>query len=111
MLLKCPICGAPVKRISRTSLDRLVSIIFPRLRYTCMSQSCDWEGIISKRGQVQGEVFWVVMLALSASLILFALFSFLGLNNGGKFKSVYTGEPQSLLATIRPSMPNQYGKY
>jgi hypothetical protein len=42
----CPQCNAPLDRVQRRIVDRLVSWISPVRRYRCRMKgwSCDWEG-------------------------------------------------------------------
>jgi hypothetical protein len=46
---RCPRCGAPVDRIRRHWLDRLVSVVTPVRRYRCVAFACDWEGTLQDR--------------------------------------------------------------
>ena len=40
----CPRCEAPVFRVQRTTVDRLISMFVSMRRYRCGSWSCAWEG-------------------------------------------------------------------
>jgi hypothetical protein len=40
----CPLCKAPVNRISRRFIDRVISVVHPVHRYRCDSFICNWEG-------------------------------------------------------------------
>ena len=42
----CPVCGGPTRRIRRTPIDRVVSVIFKVWRFRCASAVCSWEGTI-----------------------------------------------------------------
>lgn len=46
---ECPQCGGAVHRVSRTSLQRLLAVLFPSKRYRCADPSCQWEGLLRSR--------------------------------------------------------------
>jgi hypothetical protein len=44
MPVSCPRCHAPVLRIHRRPIDRLVSLFSPLYRYQCTALECEWTG-------------------------------------------------------------------
>lgn len=46
----CPRCGGYVIRVPRRLVDRMVSLLLPRQRYSCQSAVCHWEGNLRPRG-------------------------------------------------------------
>jgi len=51
----CPRCDGVVHRISRRSMDRLLSLFSPVWRYRCRDRRCEWEGRVrvSRMGERQ----------------------------------------------------------
>jgi hypothetical protein len=45
----CPQCGAPLLRIQRHVVDRLISLAWPVRRYRCSNFLCEWEGNLRYR--------------------------------------------------------------
>lgn len=45
----CPRCGGAIDRITRSDLDRLLSLVVPLRRYRCRSSACAWEGTLRAR--------------------------------------------------------------
>jgi predicted RNA-binding Zn-ribbon protein involved in translation (DUF1610 family) len=47
----CPRCGSQIKRIHRSSFDRLLSKTFKpnARRYSCVNSACGWDGLRVKR--------------------------------------------------------------
>ena len=43
---ECPVCHAPVDRIHRRFIDRILNLFRPSYRYRCRSKGwgCEWEG-------------------------------------------------------------------
>lgn len=46
----CPRCGGYVIRVPRRLVDRMVSLLLPRQRYSCQAAGCHWEGNLRPRG-------------------------------------------------------------
>lgn len=46
----CPLCNAPVFRVSRRLIDVLVSVFVPLRRFRCRSMKCGWEGNFRVKG-------------------------------------------------------------
>jgi len=40
----CPRCQGYVIRVPRRLVDRVMSLLLPRQRYSCQSAGCHWEG-------------------------------------------------------------------
>lgn len=40
----CPRCNGYVIRVPRRLIDRVVSLLLPRQRYSCQTTGCHWEG-------------------------------------------------------------------
>lgn len=51
----CPKCGAQVKRIHRSTMDRAISVFIPNLRrYACKDSTCKWSALVkAKSGRAQ----------------------------------------------------------
>jgi len=45
----CPRCNAPVDRVRRRVIDRLLSLFTPVQRYRCHAMDCDWEGNLPQK--------------------------------------------------------------
>ncbi len=44
----CPRCQRRTGRVSRTGLDRLLSLFMPVVRYRCANPGCGWEGLLMR---------------------------------------------------------------
>lgn len=51
----CPECTGWLYRVRRRLIDRLISLIFPVVRYRCSSMGCDWEGNLRQRQSVRAK--------------------------------------------------------
>jgi hypothetical protein len=51
----CPKCGAQIKRIHRSRVDRVISVFVPNLRrYACKDSTCKWSALVkAKHGRVR----------------------------------------------------------
>jgi len=47
--LHCPRCQGALVRVRRLPLDRLISLLFPRHRYRCITIGCGWEGTLRRK--------------------------------------------------------------
>lgn len=46
----CPKCGAQIKRIHRSTMDRVISVFIPNLRrYACKDSTCKWNALIKAK--------------------------------------------------------------
>jgi hypothetical protein len=50
----CPECGAPLQRIQRKAIDRLISLAWPVRRYRCSNFLCEWEGNLRRSPKLAG---------------------------------------------------------
>lgn len=41
----CPRCKAPLRRVPRSSLERLAGLFVPSQKFRCTAPSCGWEGL------------------------------------------------------------------
>ncbi|MDP1534383.1 MAG: hypothetical protein Q8L92_12485 [Rubrivivax sp.] len=46
--LACPHCQAPVKRVPRGLIDRLISVFVPIWRFACPAPRCGWTGLVRR---------------------------------------------------------------
>jgi hypothetical protein len=52
----CPLCNAPVFRISRRLTDLLISLFVPIQRFRCISMACTWEGVRRERTEALPDI-------------------------------------------------------
>jgi hypothetical protein len=45
----CPSCGAPLLRVRRHALGRLISLVRPVARYRCQRLDCEWRGNLANQ--------------------------------------------------------------
>ena len=51
----CPKCGRELKRLHRTSTDRMLNVFIPNLRrYSCSSPTCTWKGLVVSKSPHHG---------------------------------------------------------
>ncbi|WP_218081689.1 hypothetical protein [Anthocerotibacter panamensis] len=84
MFLKCPECGAPVRRVPRSLLERIAGIFTSRYRYHCRKKECDWQGLLNSRSTAVGQE---LLLILGVTMVVVALvygMSFLLVSGGSR---------------------------
>jgi hypothetical protein len=47
----CPLCGSTARRIPRTTLDRVVNVLWDVKRFRCANAMCGWEGSVRMKPQ------------------------------------------------------------
>ena len=70
---RCPECGAPVQRVHRHLVDRLVGLVRSVHRYRCTAAACGWEGRLHRlsvdpRGHVLRVGFWWFVIGIVAAV-------------------------------------------
>jgi hypothetical protein len=47
---QCPKCGAPIKRMHRSTIDRAIGVFIPNLRrYACKDSTCKWNALVKAK--------------------------------------------------------------
>jgi hypothetical protein len=49
--LECPRCGSDLRRIHRSTVDRVLSFFVPLRRYRCSNRDCSWLGLRVSSGR------------------------------------------------------------